>query len=71
MSSFWTAKWNFTDQTKNEPHTCEERKKTKNCSILGKGGITLAAQGEAKKNTKKFCWHQNSLMPTEFVKLPI
>ena len=62
---------NFTNQTKNEPKLVKNEKKLKTVLFLGKGGITLAAQGEAKKNTKKFCWHQNSLMPTEFVKLPI
>ena len=44
---------NFTDQTKNKPKLVKNEKKLKTVLFLGKGGITLAAQGEAKKNTKK------------------
>ena len=43
---------NFTDQTKNKPKLVKNEKKLKTVLFLGKGGITLAAQGEAKKNTK-------------------
>ena len=62
---------NFTNQTKKRAKLVKNEKNLKTVLFFGKGGTTLAAQGKAGKKTKKFCWRQNNLPPTEFVKLPM